>query len=159
MSPKEKAAELLYKHGWTRQRISKLLDVTTKTISTWKKKGDWDGKMNEYIFHKDQSEASIWKIIHFQSKAISKMTEIQLKKLEDETEAENISKMLINNSQLDGLKKLVSSITTKELRASDYLKFVSELCTWASEEDIDMAKKLVEICDQFVKTKITLMNE
>lgn len=161
MSPKEKAAGLLYQHGWTAKRIQKLLGVSGVTYHRWKKAGQWDKKMNEYLFHKEQSESSIWKIIHFQAKAISKMTDIQLEKLEGEDDADEISKMLVNNSQLDGLKKLVSSITTKELRASDYLRFVSELCTWASEneEDIKFVKDLTETCDQFVKTKISILSE
>lgn len=157
MTHKEKAAELMYQNGYTQQRISGVLGVSERTISTWKKKGDWDKKQNEYIFNKEQSEASIWKIINFQSRAIAKMAELNRKRLDEETDPDKIKTMLISSAELDGLKKLASSISTKEATASDYLGFITELCEWCAEEDIETAKIVSEACDQFIKTKLSAL--
>lgn len=141
---KESAAYLLYQEGWDQKRIAKTVGVTEQTITGWKKKHDWKKKKAVNAIARETAEETLWELIHYQLG--------QLKKLKDEWQKGNEAR-LIDKGDIDALQKMFAAVKGKPMEWSNYIKVVNEVGAFLQGQNLDLAKKVIDLLDQFLNNK------
>ncbi|MGE0635997.1 MAG: hypothetical protein AB7G44_03410 [Bacteroidia bacterium] len=140
---KQAAARDLFNLEWEQKDIAKVLKTTEKTISEWKKKGDWDKKRTEAAIHLATSEEALWELISYQLAVLKRKKDEWLKDEPDSTK-------LIDKGDIDALQKMFSVVKKEQQTWTTYVTVLREFMDKLQSVDSNLAKKLVEPVDNFL---------
>ncbi len=138
-------AENLYvRKGMTLEQIANLLGISVQSLSRWKKRGDWGGKRKIFMASP--------------SGAIGALEEVLRNKIE---ELRNLPAEEINSKRIDGITKLVASISRirkeQDLRTQaifvmqEFGRFIR--ARDLNQHDLDVVTKLIQEFFEFVRDK------
>ncbi len=134
------AAKSLFLAGWEQNRIAKLLEVAPNSITAWKKAGAWEKKRTEQALAQETASERIWKLINHNLRVIEERTEQDPDKL-------------IERGDIDALYKLFAAVKTKEVAWGAYITTARELMEYVQQMQLDLAKQLDPLLDEFLKQK------
>ncbi|MFD0997692.1 hypothetical protein ACFQ21_00170 [Ohtaekwangia kribbensis] len=150
MTDKQKDAQEMFEIGWDQKRIAKILDVSEQTITTWKQKYRWEEKRAKKGMNREAAEDLVWKLINYQLNVINK----QVKDAELRAEKEKDYELpTLDKGDIDALQKLWTTVKAKQLDWSVVVNNTKDFIGFVSERDIDLAKKLLDIADDYMHYK------
>lgn len=141
---KKEAAYLLFCQGWKQKEIAAVLKVAEKTVSGWKRSGDWDQKRANRLLAKESAEQGVWDLINYQIEALRKKTEEWRK--EDKLR-------LLDKGEIDALTKMFAAIKGKQITWSYYVNILREFLDWLQAKDLNKAKGIVDLAHEFMGEK------
>lgn len=149
---KKSAAQELFNAGWEQKQIASILELSEQTISAWKQKFRWDEKRATKNMAREVAEDRVWKAINFQLKALDFHIDDQEKKLA----AKEIDKLKpLDKGDVDALQKLWTTVKNKQLDWAVIVHSVHDLIGFISERDLDLAKRLTSMSDDYLNFKRT----
>lgn len=128
---KQEAALELYLKDWSQARIAQAVNVTESTIVRWKKKDKWDKVKVQKSVLTQSSTDSVWKLIHYQTKALNRKVE-EYEKAAEQGEGYQ----LIDRGNLDALQKLFSIVKKKDVAWIDTIEIATELLEFIQAKDL-----------------------
>lgn len=143
---KREAAQVLYIEGYTQVNISKILTISEETLSKWRSQDKWTEKKINIDLLQDNSVQRILKMIDYQTRAIER-------KYEGWLEDDEKTTRLIERGDIDALQKLFTTIRKDSKKFSDYVSVLKEFLEYAQHKDIDFAKALTHVADDFINVK------
>jgi predicted transcriptional regulator len=147
---KKDAAQILYNEGYSQADIAKMLSLSENTISKYSAKYKWKEKKISEELMQDNSLQRILKLIDYQTKALERKVD----KWMDE-DADDIK--LIERGDIDALQKLFTTIRKDDKKFSDYVHVMKEFLTWLQIDNLELAKQLTEVADEFINEKRKLL--
>jgi predicted transcriptional regulator len=148
---KKSAAQELFNVGWDQKRIAAILELSEQTISTWKNKHRWEEKRAKKNMAADVAEDTIWELINYQLKALKQQKDRY--ELLAESNKENKDLPMLDKGDIDALQKLWTTVKNKQLDWSVIVKNVHELAGYIAERDLELSKKLLSHCDDYLNYK------
>lgn len=149
---KKSAAQELFNTGWDQKDIARILDISEQTISSWKQKYKWEEKRAKKNMAEEVSEDGIWELINYQVKVL------KLKKENFETQLEKgeIEQLpALDKGDIDALQKLWTTVKGKQLEWSAIVKIIKDYVGYISEKDLELAKGVIMITDDYLNFKRT----
>lgn len=136
------AEELYVKGGKTLEEISKFLGISIKTLSCWKKRGEWSEKRKTYLTSAQGTIGILETVLQ------EKIEELRGLPAEE-----------INSKRIDGITKLVASI--QKLKREDDLKaqtinVMGEFGRFVrakslKERELDLVTRLIQEFFEFIR--------
>lgn len=151
MSAREKRksqAKELFLQGFTQAFIADVMGVAPKTVGSWTKIGDWHKLKAQSDMMRINSEESVQKLIGYQLKALEQQT-IQF--LEEAEEGKLLP--MLDKGHIDALQKLFTTIKKSEMKWRDYIRTIKEFTEYIQRYDIETAKKVTVLGQQFLNEK------
>lgn len=145
---KEQAARSLFLEGWAQNRIAQVIDVTEKTIRTWKKKYAWEKAKIKYTLIEQASTDRLWKLIDYHSKVIEQQIDTNLQE-------GNLKP--VDRGDIDALQKLFSVVKKKDTKWLDIVETIRQFVEYAQETDLEAAQSILPIADKFINEKRKLV--
>jgi predicted transcriptional regulator len=147
---KKSAAQDLFNAGYEQKRIASVLGLSEQTVSAWKQKHRWEEKRATKNMARDVAEDRVWKMINFQLKVL----DLQVDEQENKLASKEIEKLKpLDKGDVDALQKLWTTVRTKQLDWSVIVHSVQELIGFISERDLDLAKRLTAVADDYLNFK------
>ncbi len=143
---KEDAAYIMYKEGATQKEIAGMMKLSENTISNWAKKYNWKTKKVSQDLKYENSVQTIMGLIDYQVRVLDRRKNLWL---DDDPN----STKLIERGDIDALQKLFTTIRRDAKKFSDYVHVIKELVTFIQVDNLDLAKKLTELCTEFLNEK------
>lgn len=143
---KREAAQVLFIEGYTQVDIAKILSVSEMTVSKWRSTDHWTEKKINIDLLQDNSVQRILKMIDYQTRAIERKYEGWLEEDEKTTR-------LIERGDIDALQKLFTTIRRDTKKFSDYVSVLKEFLEHTQHKDIELAKALTHVADDFINVK------
>lgn len=140
------AARVLYFEGTPQKQISKIIGISETTISTWKKKGDWDEKLKKRNQLQETNADIVQELISYQLRALRARIN-NWEALEDE------EPKLIGKGEIDALSKLYATIKKKDIEWTNYVQIMKEFMSWIQLKDLELAKSLIDYSNEFLNDK------
>lgn len=140
---KQAAARELYNLGWEQKDIAKVLKTTEKSISTWKKKDNWEKKRAEAAIHQATSEEAMWELISYQLQVLKQRKDEWLKE-------GNENMRLIEKGDIDALQKMFSTVKREQHTWTTYVTVLREFMDSLQANNSELAKKLIDYVDNFL---------
>lgn len=128
-------ARELYLQGKTLEEISTIIPVSSQSLTTWKKDGEWDKARQELRRNKTSTEERLAEILE------KKLTE-----LEDKTAAD------ISSKEIDQISKISASIDrlrTKRDPLGATLMVMEEFIPWLQQKDGDVYSAVSAMIPEF----------
>jgi transposase len=150
---KKEAGRILYNQGISQKDIAQMLSVQPKTVNLWVKGEGWDKQRSASSLAKETSEERVWKLISYQLRVVEKITELQEDSLDQNLTVGELKKLLIERGDIDALQKLFTTIKGKELEWGQVVKIVRELIEYVEGENLNLAKQLTPLANEFVNAK------
>lgn len=147
---KKNAAEDLFNAGWTQQTIASILELSEQTISAWKIKHNWEQKRATRNMSREVAEDRVWRLINFQLLVLDANVEDQELKLKNK---EINALKPLDKGDVDALQKLWTTVKAKQLDWSVLVNNVKDLTGFVAERDSELAKQLLNHCDDFLNYK------
>lgn len=147
---KKNAAEDLYNAGWTQQSIASILELSEQTISAWKQKHNWEEKRATRNMSREVAEDRVWRLINFQLRVLDTQVDEQEEKLKKK-EIDSLAPL--DKGDVDALQKLWTTVKTKQFDWSALVKNIKDLTGFIAERDVNLAKDLLNHCDDFLNYK------
>lgn len=147
---KKSAAQVLFNEGWEQKNIAFILGLSEQTISSWKQKHSWEEKRAKKNMAREAAEDYIWELINFQVRALKVKVDIQEAKL-NKGEIDSLSPL--DKGDVDALQKLWTTVKNKQLDWSVVVNNIGELIAFVSERDLELGKKLLSHCDDYLNFK------
>ncbi len=138
------AAQILYNSDVSGKEIARTIKVSEQTITSWKKKYGWENKKTLKSLARETAEETLWELINYQLATI---------KAKKEEWQRNKEKRLIDKGDIDALTKMFSAVKGKQLEWSNYVKICRELVDYIQQEDLDLAKQILEYVEIFLNNK------
>lgn len=151
VSEKKAAARILYMDGFSQQAIAKVLKMQESQLSHWVNDGDWPTKRNQSRLFREKSEESVQDLITYQLDILCKIKEISAAEAENAETVKQLEELLIKRGDIDALQKLFTTIKDeKEIDWKGKVKLLQRFTASVSEEDNELAKKLMLYVTQFL---------
>ncbi len=147
---KKSAAQELYNVNFDQNSIAKILDVTPKTISDWKKKYRWEEKRAKKNMSREVSENDVWELINYQSAALKAKKDEWQRKF-DAKELQELP--MLDKGDVDALQKLWTTVKGKQLDWSVVVNNLSEFVGFLSERDLELSQQILDHVDDFMNYK------
>ena len=141
---KQAAARELSNLGREQKNIASVLKTTEKSISAWKKKYEWDKKRAEAAIHQATSEEAMWELISYQLQVLKKRKDTWLKEGDE-------NMRLIEKGDIDALQKMFSTVKKEQQVWTTYVTVLREFMDALQGKDSDLAKKLLDHVDNFLR--------
>ena len=145
---KKEAAKTLFFQGVKQGEISKLLTVAEQTVSRWKKNEAWAEKRATHVLAQETATESVWELINYQLKALRSLKD----QFEDEVQKGG-KYTLIGKGEIDALQKLFAAVKGKQLTWTNYVQILREFVKYLQESNLDIAKRILDIVDEFLNQK------
>jgi hypothetical protein len=136
-----KAAFILFKNGASGKEVAKILGRTEKTISTWRKKDNWDEKLAKSTLQEETSRETVYDLINYQL--------CVLKKIKDDYEKAG-GKQLIARGDIDALQKLFTTVKGPALEWSNIVTIMRKWMEWLKIEDLNAAQDITSLVDKYL---------
>lgn len=135
------ALDLFIEHGFSKNKIAKVIGVSVQTISAWAEEDSWDDTRSKRLKIEKNMKMRIYHLIDhslevFEQEIIKQKEEGKLKHLD--------------KGQIDGLSKLLAGIKAKELNFADSVKLLTELIEHINGQDNTLARSIVPYIDAFI---------
>lgn len=141
---KRAAAKVLYFEGTSQKAISSILNTAEPTLSRWKKEDRWAEELEERNNIEATNELYAKKAMNYQLKTINRMIEDY-----EKNEKQGVYS-LIGKGEIDALSKLYATIKKKDVEWITYVKIVKELMKYIEQADLELAKQIIELSNQFL---------
>lgn len=139
----KQAAQQLYMTGeFTQLQIAAMLKVSEKTLSRWKTDGEWDRRRTEVSIANTTSYENVWKIVKHTSDVLAA-----------KAEALAADDKVITPADQDGLAKLFKLVQRDALSLEHYIKFARQLMAFIELQNLELAKQVLPLVDQFIAQK------
>jgi len=150
-SEKKKYARQLYIEGLKQVQIARVLGVSPNTVWRWANddEDNWQDARIKRNMMDQTSEEAVRELIEYQLMVLKNMKEEMIEKGELK---------LIPRGDIDGLQKLYTTIKRSEMKWTDLVKIIREFMDYVKGEDIDLAKRLVDLSNEFLNEKRKLMS-
>ncbi|MFA7466966.1 MAG: helix-turn-helix domain-containing protein [Desulfotomaculaceae bacterium] len=147
---KHEAAFILYDSGVNQKEIARILEVTEKTISTWKVKYAWEERTISYSIGKKTAEDNALETLAHQTRIIKLISRRLAENVDEDSDLETLRSALIPKGEIDAVQKLFTTIKRKELEWGDKVRILREFCAWLKNEDLTLAQSVVEHVDVYL---------
>lgn len=138
---RENALDLFIEHGFSKQKIAKIIGVSVQTISAWAEEDKWDDTRAKRLKVEKNMKMRIYHLIDHSLEVFEEEIKIQ----KDQGKLKHLDK-----GQIDGLSKLLAGIKSKELSFSDSIKLLTDLMDYINGQDNTLARSLVPYIDGFI---------
>jgi predicted transcriptional regulator len=145
---KKDAAKLLYNEGWTQAEIAACLKITESNISRWAKSGNWKQNLASKEIASQKAKEYSEEILLYQLEALRMKAKNYRMNLDDMGELP-----LLDKEHLSLAAKVINDMKTPELKFQQMVRIIDEFTQFASEEDIEIAKRLAAIGPAFIELK------
>lgn len=140
---KQEYAYLLYSkaNGMSLNEIAEKVGVHVNTISRWKAKHKWDELRETLLTTRQEQLRRLY---------------MQLKELNDHIMEKETGKRFANKAEADSMIQITRSIANleKDMTAATVIDVFIKFIEYASKIDSEVAKKILEIQDLYIKTLI-----
>lgn len=150
---KQAAVGLLFKEGIEQKEIARLLKLSEKTVSGYVVSGNLKKKRLQHSIAKKTSEENALIALDHQSKVVRMMAEKLQEGITENMSIEDLKAALIPKGEIDALQKLFTTIKGKELDWSYIVRIIREFIQYVKDKDIELAKDLAEIADEYINDK------
>ncbi len=147
---KNEAAFILFDNGINQKEIARILQVTEKTISSWKVKYAWEEKTVTYSLQKKTAEDNALEALAHQTRVIKLISKRLSDNIDENSDLEALKGALIPKGEIDAVQKLFTTIKRKELEWGDKVRILREFCGWLKNEDLTLAQSVVEHVDTYL---------
>lgn len=138
-------AKIMYKQGYTQERISQVLGIAVKTVRAWAKKYAWEETFGKW----ELVESNTLELILYQSMALRKKKDRLLK--EGAADSENYE--LLSRGDIDALQKLSTIFHNDVKDFATHSKVAQELLEFISSKNINIAKDVMPIFNEYLTVK------
>lgn len=150
---KQAAVALLFKEGIEQKEISRLLKLSEKTVSGYVVAGNLKKKRLQHNIAKKTSEENALYALEHQSNVLRMIAEKLKQGMHEEMTIEELKAALIPKGEIDAMQKLFTTIKGKELDWSYIVRTIREFIQYVKEKDIDIAKDIADIADDYINDK------
>ena len=138
---KKEAAKLLFMEGWSQADIARMLSVSTQSINKWVDSGDWKNKRLVNQVFESTSIERLRRLVSYQLEAIDR----KCQEWEDSGEYK-----LLERGDIDALSKMMATIRRPELKWDDYVRILKKFMEFVAEHDLDIAKRLDPLGNEYL---------
>lgn len=138
---RENALDLFIEHGFSKQKIAKIIGVSVQTISAWAEEDEWDETRAKRLKIEKNMKMRIYRLIDHTLQVF----ESEIQDQEEKGEIKHLDK-----GQIDGLSKLLAGIKSKEMSFNDSVKLLTDFVTYVNGFDNALAKSLLIYSDSFI---------
>lgn len=155
LSNKE-AGKILFDQQVPQKEIAKILKVSERTVSEWVVKGSWKEKRAGEMLRKENTEATVWELIEYQTMVLKIKKDRWLAVIEKAgKDVDDKDLKLIERGDIDALQKLFTTVKGKPLEWANIVNIIKEFSAYVAETDIELSKKLMEPASEFMDKKRT----
>ena len=145
MTEKESDAFEVYMTGqFSQKEIAKFFGVTEPTVSKWAKIGKWEEERAKRFSSQREIERAAWKVIDYTMRVMVKHV--------DEND-EKGTFVPIDAKVTDSLSRVLKAVKPREMKLVMVISLCNELLDFLRREDIDLAKRMIEIIQKFIELK------
>jgi hypothetical protein len=147
------ASRTLFLDGWTQKGISKLLNVSERTMTTWAKEGEWDGIKLKQRLADEQRVEHIKEILDYH-------LFIEVQKLRSNKEAFQsgtltADKMHVTHPNLARmLTQLMAYSQKKEANFFQTTSIMTDFIDHVASSDPSFAERVSEFTESYIRKKI-----
>ncbi len=138
---RENGLDLFIEHGFSKQKIAKILGVSVQTISAWSEEDDWDDTRSKRLKIEKNMRMRIYRLIDHTLNVFEEDAQNQI----EEGKLRHFDK-----GQLDGFSKLLAGIKSKEMSFNDSVKLLTDFVTYVNSHDNTLAKSLLVYTDSYI---------
>lgn len=142
------SAYILFKEGVPQKEIATIFRKSEQTIVRWKKDGEWEKRAVTDAVNERTAQEDAGELLRYQLRTLKKI----MAKLEED-EAGGADPQLLSKGHIDGIRDLFNVTKQKEVEWTMYVKIGRELLKFAKEEDLELAKLLAPVLDDFLNYK------
>lgn len=139
---KQAAQELFMTGLFSQTQIAETLHISEKSITRWKKEGEWERRRTEVSIANQTSIENIWKIVKHTSDILAKKSELLAS--EDK---------VLSAADQDGFAKLFKLVKGEAFGLEHYIRAVRQLIAFVEPMDLELSKRLIPIANQFIAQK------
>lgn len=138
-SDRQNKARSLYVTGkYDQKEIADIVGASEKTISKWKREGEWDTMKESLLTTRENELRRLYKMLRI---------------LNDDIDLKAMEKIPINSKEADALLKLTAAIRNLELETSiaDKVEVATSFIDFVRKNDLEMSKSIASLFDAFLK--------
>lgn len=138
---KEWAKTLYLRENLTQQEIAERVGVSRVTVSNWVRSGKWEEKKAGLTLTRQEQVSNLYRQVAEINRAISMRSE---------------GERFPNSKEADILGKLSAAIRNmeQETGVADIISVMTAFVEWLRPLDLDKAKEVVRLADDFIKEKL-----
>jgi DNA-binding XRE family transcriptional regulator len=147
------AARTLFLDGWSQKGLSKLLNVSERTMTTWAKEGEWDGIKLKQKLADEQRVEHIKEILDYH--LFIEVQKLRLSKESFQSGALTADKMHITHPNLARmLTQLMTYSQKKEANFFQTTNIMTDFMEHIALSDPPFAERVSEFTESFIRKKI-----
>jgi len=149
MTKKEQAREM-YMLGIKQIDIARILQVSTETMTNWKKAGDWEDARLHRDMLEIKNEETVREITAYQLAVMKKQKDAWLESGEIKP---------FDNSTIQGVRYLFNCYKSQGLKWEHYIKVIRGFLDFMESQNKDLAKDLLMYTDMFLAERGKTLEE
>jgi gas vesicle protein len=148
-------ARHLFMLGWEQKRIATVMNRTEQTINKWCKDGQWHAQRDIHRSKLQASKELISDLLHHQLSIIKLIVSKKKQELAENIDptSQELEKLLIQSKEADLVSKFFAQIRDQETQWDKLVSIASELIDFVQSKNLELAKKLIPLIDEFIQTK------
>lgn len=148
-------ARHLFILGWEQKRIATVMARTEQTINKWCKDGQWHAQRDIHRSKLQASKEIITQLLHHQLSVIQQIVTKKQQELANQNDpsSQELEKLLIQSKEADLVAKFFAQIRDQETQWDKLVSIASELIDFVQSKNLELAKKLIPVIDEFIQTK------